>query len=199
MKTDYEKQAQDFLNEFGIKFRATLSDSKPAPWANDDRPAKAEPHHYRVTLSKAKPIYRLYEEIAELPKFVPRLTFDFWGSIADAEKMAQAQSEMKELEGMLAIYNSRKGSAPGAISQCESKWKIAAQQYKEAHASAYDVLACISGDVNCPETFEDFCSEYGYETNSIKALQTFRRASSFGKRLRAFFTESEIEKLQEIQ
>jgi hypothetical protein len=64
--------------------------------------------------------------------------------------------------------------------------------------SAYDVLACISGDANCPDTFENFCAEYGYEGDSIKALQTFRRCSAFAKRLNAFFTPGELEKLAEI-
>jgi type II secretory pathway component GspD/PulD (secretin) len=62
----------------------------------------------------------------------------------------------------------------------------------------YDVLAGISGDAYTPETFADFCAEYGYESDSIKALQTFRRCSAFAKRLRAFFTEAELEQLQEI-
>jgi hypothetical protein len=63
----------------------------------------------------------------------------------------------------------------------------------------YDVLACISGDVNCPETFEDFCSEYGYEEDSRKAEQMWRRCAAFGRRLRAFFSEEEIKELQEIR
>lgn len=67
------------------------------------------------------------------------------------------------------------------------------------HPSAYDVLACISSDENCPDTFEDFCAEYGYETDSIKALQTFRCCSRFAKRLREFFSPYEIEQLSEIQ
>jgi hypothetical protein len=51
--TDYEKQAQDFLDKYGIKFRATLSDSKVAPWRENEKPHEyGEPHHYRVTLSK---------------------------------------------------------------------------------------------------------------------------------------------------
>jgi hypothetical protein len=60
------------------------------------------------------------------------------------------------------------------------------------------VLACISGDAYTPETFADFCAEYGYESDSIKSLQTFRRCSAFAKRLRAFFTGAELEQLQEI-
>lgn len=27
---------------------------------------------------------------------------------------------------------------------------------------AYSVLACCSSDINCPETFEEFCSDFGY-------------------------------------
>jgi hypothetical protein len=156
MKTEtlnsYEKQAQDFLQKHRIKFRATLSDSKTPAWADGDKHG----HHYRVTLSKERPTYRLYEEIAEQAKPVYRITFDFWGSIADAE-------------------------------------------VGKTDVGAYDVLACISGDANCPETFADFCGEFGYESDSIKALQTFRRVSSFAKRLQAFFTAQEIEELCQIQ
>ena len=63
----------------------------------------------------------------------------------------------------------------------------------------YSVLACISGDIHYAETFADFCSDYGYDQDSITALQTFRRCSAFAKRLRAFFTESELSQLSEIQ
>lgn len=143
--TDYNKQAEDFLTKHGIKFRATLSDTKPAPW--HDEGASHGGHHYRVTLSKSH-----YDGVA----FPKRLAFDFWGSIAD-------------------------------------------QSADKREITAYDVLACISGDVHCAETFKDFCADFGYEEDSIKALQTFRRCSAFSKRLRAFFTEKEIEELSEIQ
>lgn len=153
MKTQTDKQAQSFLDKFGIKFRATLSDSKVAPWAMREKPFKSEPHHFRVTLSKGRPCTPEYTgNVCS----ACRLTFDFWSSVADAEK------------GIKTV-------------------------------DAYSVLACISGDVNCPETFEDFCSEYGYEPDSIKSLQTFRRCSAFGKRLRAFFTPEEAEALGEIR
>lgn len=155
---EYTEQAKAFLAKHAIKFRARLSDSKVAPWG-DDAPAsrwgtanalqtdaiQKVRHHYRVTLSRAT-----------TPVVMPsRLTFDFWGSIADAKK-------------------GRKTVTP------------------------YDVLACISGDVNCPETFADFCGEFGYEQDSIKSLQLFRRCAAFGKRLRAFFTPEERGDLAEI-
>lgn len=137
MKTnEYDQQATQFLASNGIKFRATLSDTKAPAWSDNGKYG----HHYRVTLSKP----------------AKRLTFDFWSSIADEE------------EGIKTVR-------------------------------PYSVLACISGDAYCPETFEDFCGEYGYERDSIKVLQTFRRCSAFAKRLRAFFTEPELEQLQEIR
>jgi len=138
MKTtsnEYGIQAEQFLTSNGIKFRATLSDTKSPAWGSDGKHG----HRYRVTLSKPK-----------------RLTFDFWSSIADAQK------------GIKTVR-------------------------------PYDVLACVNGDAYTPETFEDFCAEYGYDSDSIKALQTFRRCSAFAKRLRAFFTAEELKQLQEIQ
>jgi hypothetical protein len=144
---DYNKQAEQFLAKFVIKFRATLNDSKPAPWKDDDKIASGSGHHYRVTLSKDQREH--YHKVG-------RITFDFWGSVADAKANKRS-------------------------------------------VDAYDVLACISSDVHCPNTFQDFCDEYSYPIDSIKALQTFRRCSSFAKRLKAFFTAEEIEALSEIQ
>lgn len=142
--TDYNARAQDFLDRFGIKFRATLSDSKFPPW--DDKYDR-ERHHYRVTLSRP-PLGRIQPH--------SRLTFDFWASVADAAK------------GIKTV-------------------------------TPYDVLACISSDIHCADTFKDFCAEFGESEDSIKALQTWRRCHAFSKRLKAFFTAEEIKELGAIQ
>ena len=140
----HDNQAEQFLTSNGIKFRATLSDTKTPAWGGNGKHG----HHYRVTLYSVCAPDRGNHDTR-------RIVFDFWSSIADAEK------------GIKTV-------------------------------SPYSVLACISGDAYTPETFADFCGEYGYEEDSIKALQTFRRCSAFAKRLRAFFTEAELEQLQEI-
>lgn len=146
--TDYDAQAQAFLDRFGIKFRATLSDSKTPAWKAE---GERSGHHYRVTLSKGE------RETNEVwPATGRRLTFDFWASIADADKGIET-------------------------------------------VTPYDVLACISSDSYCPATFEEWAGELGAVTDSIKALQTYRRCSAFAKRLQAFFTKEEIEALREIQ
>lgn len=70
-------------------------------------------------------------------------------------------------------------------------WGSINDREKGERPSAYDVLACISGDVNCPETFTDFCGEYGYDEDSRKAEATFKRCHSLAMQLRAFFPEGE--------
>lgn len=194
MKSEYDQQADTFLTANGLKMRITLSDSKTPTW-------EPHGHHYRVTLSRAPSASRYYggtrraaindlfvasnngghckavqitdEGIQGVNIFTgeecwsfsgdcdflksgaSRLTFDFFGSIADAK--------------------SGKALTP------------------------YSVLACISSDAYTPETFKDWCAEYGDSPDSLKALQTFRRCSAFAKRLRAFFTPSELEQLSEIR
>lgn len=78
-------------------------------------------------------------------------------------------------------------------------WDGITQTREGRKPHAHDVLACISGEGSCPETFAEFCAEYGYDSDSIKAKQTFRRAHAFAKRLHAFFTAEELEALAEIR
>ena len=68
--SEYDAQAEKFLADHGLKFRATLADSKPAPWED----SHAYRPHFRITISKGKPCA------------AARLTFDFWGSTYDGQK-----------------------------------------------------------------------------------------------------------------
>jgi len=149
----YDHQAEKFLTDNGLKFRATLSDSKTPQWGA----GSSHGYHYRVTISKRVSTGIHGQDCVCMNCTKPaRLVFDFWSSLADMQK------------GIKTV-------------------------------TPYSVLACISGDIYTPETFADFCAEYGYESDSIKALQQFRRCSAFAKRLRAFFTEAEQAQLSEIQ
>jgi len=63
---------------------------------------------------------------------------------------------------------------------------------------AYDVLAFISGEIYFPDSFEEFCRDYGYDLDSRKAEIMFRRCNQFAKRRQTFFTPTEQEALAEI-
>jgi len=152
--TEYDQQAEDFLAQNAIGFRAKHRGDKCPKWGGYE----PKPRHggecrqcgtihgdrYRVTLWR-------------IGWGGPggTVSFDFWDSHKNA-------SDGKAL-------------------------------------TAYEVLACISSDVHCPETFDDFCAEYGYEEDSRKAHKIFKRSSLFAGRLRAFFDDAEIESLQEIR
>jgi hypothetical protein len=63
--------------------------------------------------------------------------------------------------------------------------------------TAYDVLVCITK--YDPGTFEEFCSEFGCDTDSRKAEKTYNAVCDEWRKVRSFFKDSEIEQLQEIQ
>jgi len=66
--------------------------------------------------------------------------------------------------------------------------------------SPYSALACCSSELYCPDTFEEFCSDFGYDEDSRSAEKTFRALLKMSKKLRAFFdTEEMREDLGEIQ
>ena len=61
----------------------------------------------------------------------------------------------------------------------------------------YDILACL--EVYCPDTFEGFCSEYGYDTDSRSALNVFEAVQEQAAELNDLFSSEELEKLSEIR
>jgi hypothetical protein len=132
--TDYEKQGEDFLKETRTTFEVVKTVPQKSPlWCKD-----GENHgiHYAVTLKNERYSY----------------TFDYWGSISDAEYAAKP--------------------------------------------NAYDVLSCL--DVLYSDTFEDFCADFDYDVDSIKAEKTYIAMQEQDRALRRLFTMEQLEKLQEI-
>ena len=78
-------------------------------------------------------------------------------------------------------------------------WNSQKDMYDGKHPTAYNVLACISSDAYCPDNFEDFCGEYGYEQDSRRAFATFKRCATFAERIQAFLSEEELKDLGTIQ
>lgn len=63
--------------------------------------------------------------------------------------------------------------------------------------NAYDVLSCITK--YDPGTFEDFCSDFGYDEDSRSAEKTYNAVCEEWENISLLFTYEEIEQLQEIQ
>lgn len=63
--------------------------------------------------------------------------------------------------------------------------------------TAYSVLTCLQKyDVG---TFEDFCSEFGYDEDSKKAEKTYNAVVKDYKDVCSLFNDEELSELQEIQ
>ncbi len=63
--------------------------------------------------------------------------------------------------------------------------------------TSYDVLACLEKyDVG---SFEDFCGEFGYDTDSRTAERTYKAVLKEYKMVCDLWTSDEIEELSEIQ
>lgn len=63
--------------------------------------------------------------------------------------------------------------------------------------SEYDILTCLTKyDVG---SFEDFCDEYGYDTDSRKAKKTYKAVEKEYTNVCKIWSDVEIEQLQEIQ
>lgn len=65
------------------------------------------------------------------------------------------------------------------------------------HPSAYDVLTCLQK--YDPYTFENFCSDFGYDEDSRKAEKIYKSVCEEWENVSKLFTPEELEQLQEIQ
>jgi hypothetical protein len=68
--------------------------------------------------------------------------------------------------------------------------------YPEA-PTPYDVLACLTK--YDPGTFEDFCGEFGYDTDSRNAERTYKAFFKEWGKVQSLWSEDEIEAMREIQ
>jgi hypothetical protein len=57
----------------------------------------------------------------------------------------------------------------------------------------YSILCSCNSEFYCPDSFEEFCMEFGYDEDSRKAYKTFKECSIFSEKLQYIFSENIIE------
>jgi hypothetical protein len=57
----------------------------------------------------------------------------------------------------------------------------------------YSILSCVSSEFDVPESFADFCDEFGYDIDSIKHLRNHKAALKQSEKLHKLFDEEEIQ------
>ena len=174
MKSKYEQRAEAFLKATNTEFKYEfLFNGK---YFCDDKEMRDV---YRITLTRGRRSY----------------TFQFGQSIVNSgfyytkgrkvNQIDRSQLTNKHLVAWIKLrdYNFLNNGTRDTI-----HYPIA--------PTAYDVLACLTK--NDPGTFEDFCSEFGYDEDSRKAEKIYNAVLDEWKNVCALFTDEEIEQLQEI-
>lgn len=84
----------------------------------------------------------------------------------------------------------------GIYKYTSKEWSVT-QNKAFQEPRAYDVLSSLTK--SNPEDFDTFCAEYGYDTDSIKALNTYNAVVKEWKDVEYLWSPEDIEKLLEIQ
>lgn len=94
-----------------------------------------------------------------------------------------------------SIRNTEIRTMPFDAYNVQANKELAAKK-KAAVPSVYDVLACLQ---KCdPGTFENFCSDYGYDEDSRTALRVYLAVQNEYTQLARLFTPEQMEELAEI-
>ena len=174
---DYEKQAIAFLEKTGTIFTCVFL--KKGKHFDDD---KEDRDIYSITLKRGDRSY----------------TFKFGNSIANTfsamygKTSVLLKSEWRKLPKQKIITFIRWYSK---FNDFGAKKTDIINMPKPP--TAYDVLCCLQK--YDPSTLEDFCSEYGYDTNSKKAEKTYLAVKEEYLNVCALFNSVELEELTEIQ
>ena len=62
--------------------------------------------------------------------------------------------------------------------------------------TTYDVLECVTK--HDPNSFEDFCSDFGYDIDSLSAKKTYKAVKKEWRDVSRVFSDSDIEAMREI-
>lgn len=175
MTTDYEKQANNFLSKVNASIEITFK--KFDYHFSDD---KEKRDIYEITIKRGN----------------RKFTFDFGNSLNDSGfyftvGRKRYELDRKYLDSKNLFFICRQINY-GFTPTCKAD-----VIHKPTKPTNYDILAClIKYD---PGTFENFCSEFGYDTDSRNAERTYKAVVNEWQNICALFTDAEIEELAEIQ
>lgn len=173
--SEYTEQAKKFLEDCNATMTIELIGCDvPAHWKDETK----KHNHYKFTITT----YR------------GKMEDDFWDSIYNTERYNMTA---KNMAVKLRFMNSW-GEFKGLPLDLQNKVFKKLKKYKEnCVPTEYDILACLETYV--PNTFDDFCDEFGYDNDSISALNTYLACQKQWSKLCKIFTEEQIEALQKIQ
>ena len=182
--TSFEKQASYFLEKTNTEFSCEFI--KYGKHFVDD---EDERDIYKVTLKREGRIYSFLfgQSIANSGYF-----FGDQQHFFDSDKCKYGETSKKKL--VYGFYRTKKVKNLDLYVHMDMDTD---QQIIKKTPTAYDVLTCLTK--YDPYSFNDFCLEYGYSNDSIKAKKTYNEVKDEYVNLCLLFNEKEMKLLQEIE
>jgi hypothetical protein len=185
--SEYTEQAEEFMRKHELTFRVVHIGSDCPTFCEDrvkgiamdkldefPRKSHIHGHHYLCTISgKERSAFQI----------------DFWNSYADEFHNWALKHRIAAMPWATTI-SSMSYKLQDMIKAELKKGK------QRSEPTPYDVLACITKSE--PGSFEEFCGEFGYDTDSRKAEQVYFAVQAEWSKVRRFFTAEEIAEIQEI-
>lgn len=168
---EYLEQAKSFLNKANAKCEIVCGGIT----RNENWEEREKRNWYDVTITTPR----------------GKMTFTFWDSIHNTEisTMTFEEYAKKKLK-----YNRVENMSYGERIKAKNDLT---RLKADAVPNEYDVLACLEKyDMG---TFENFCSEFGYDEDSRTAERIYIAVIKEYKDLTRIFTEEQMEELREIQ
>lgn len=174
----YEQQAIDFLEKFGVTL--TIEFLKNGKHFEDDETTR---DIYKCELKRGNRSY----------------TFNFGQSVANSMKYEDKLNKRQfTSDGSSAGSHKYKYLNPERFPKNKAEERFSDFKIVPGNKpTSYDILSCLTK--YDPGTFEDFCGEFGYDTDSRKAYKTYEAVKNEWQNIAMLFTESELEELREIQ
>jgi len=171
---DYEKQGRDFLEKTGTTIEVVFSHN--GKHFDDDKDDKDSRDIYDITLKRGRRTYK----------------FKFGNSINDSGFYIKKGVNKVHIERKyLNLSDSKLIGMFGGFGTSKDKL------HRPKAPTAYSVLSCLTK--NNPGTFEDFCSEFGYDSDSRSAKKTYKAVRNEYLEVSKLFSNEELEEMQEIQ
>lgn len=177
VKSEYDIQAEKFLSDSKITFSAVFLFH--GPHSEGDKDFRDV---YQVLLTRGDK---------------PPLSIQFGQSIADSSQYVVGCAPVNMGRHIHVSKSQFEAALPSHLpNNLVLNRGYTVKRNKVSAPTAYAMLACLTK--YDPGTFEDFCSEYGYDTDSRKAEKTYFAVQEEWKKVRSFFTSEELESLREI-
>jgi hypothetical protein len=174
---DYEKQANQFLESTNTTFKATFKEH--GSHFGDE---KTKRDIYNIELKRGERVFKL----------------TFGQSMAESGFKVVQTKTGKVLNNLVALqdlpYCKDRKEALRFVNSALSLESLTVSDRQPP--TAYDVLVCLQKyDVG---TFENFCSEFGYNVDSRKAEKIYIAICNEWDNVQKLWTDAEIEQLREI-